>query len=152
MPHEITVLDANLLVLLIIGGTSLPYITKHKRLQTYSESDFTLLVELLSSASGVIVTPNTLTEASNLVGYISEPARTRIYEQFRALTNAVDERYLESSRAVKRVEFLRLGLTDAVLLDVVDGAYTLLTADLDLYLAATTRGFKAVNFNRYRAM
>jgi hypothetical protein len=145
------VLDSHLLLLFVVGTTSRDYISKHKRLREYTQDDFTLLSELVSSAQGVFVTPNTLTEASNLVGYIGEPARGHIYEVLGALIQSTEERYQESRRAAGRSEFLRLGLTDAVLLEATGTSHTLLTADLDLYLAATARGGPAVNFNHLRA-
>ena len=65
MQAKVIVLDANLLLLLVVGLTSRAYISKHKRLQGYEELDFDLLICLIGSAN-VIVTPNTLTETSNL--------------------------------------------------------------------------------------
>ena len=51
----------------------------------------------------------------------------------------------------KQNEFVRLGLTDAVLLLLsIDTSLILLTTDLGLYLAATKRGLKVVNFNHHR--
>jgi hypothetical protein len=60
------------------------------------------------------------------------------------------ERFIESRVAASQSEFLRLGLTDAALLQAADEPATLLTADVDLYLAAVKRGFKAENFNYLR--
>ena len=150
------ILDANLLLLFVVGSTSRDYIQKHKRLQSYTDDDFILLMKMLSTASSIIVTPNTLTETSNLAGYIDDPARTKIYEVFRALVEAPEnqecfqECFIESRVAVARTEFVRLGLTDSVLLHIAAEAGTLLTADVGLYLAALYKGLKAENFNHYR--
>lgn len=152
MQHEIVILDSNLLLLLVVGLTSPRYIATHKRLQAYEEIDFNRLKALLASADKVIVTPNTLTETSNLAGQIGEPARRRICQQLRLIFRTFEERYVESSRAAEHNEFLRLGLADAVQLEVAGEGHTLLTADLNLYVAAAARGFKAVNFNHYREM
>ncbi len=46
-----------------------------------------------------------------------------------------------------RPEYFRLGLTDAVLLCLAKSKGVLLTADLDLYLAATQASYEATNFN-----
>jgi hypothetical protein len=146
------ILDTNLLLLFVVGSTSQGLISKHKRLRAYSETDFDLLTELISCAPNVIVTPNTLTETSNLIGYIDEPARTRIFEGFRALIQSSDEHYCESRQAVARKEFIRLGLTDSVLLHETADSFTLLTADLDLYLAAAHAGYQVQNFNHLREM
>ena len=150
MRAPILILDANLLVLLVVGRAAREYIGKHKRLRAYSVSDFDLLIKLLSSASKIVITPNTLTETSNLVRQISEPARAQILLVLRELIARHDEHYRDSRSVSKSDEFPRLGLTDAVLLDIAGQYGTLLTTDLDLYVAAVKRGYKAVNFNHYR--
>jgi len=146
------VLDANLLLLLVVGSTDRSLIAKHKRLSSYTAEDYDLLILFLSPASNIIVTPNTLTEVSNLAGYISDPARTAIYQMFRALVEAPinTELAVSSKLAVSKTEFVRLGLTDSVLLSLASQSHTLLTADMDLYLAAVTQGLKAENFNHFR--
>jgi hypothetical protein len=144
------ILDGNLLVLLIAGTASRDYIGKHRRLRDYNETDFDLLLQLIKNASRIIVTPNTLTETSNLVQLISEPARAHIAETFRALIGKFEERYVTSIRAAEQPEFARLWLTDCALLDELANSHMLLTADLDLYLTAANRGYNAVNFNHLR--
>jgi hypothetical protein len=127
------------------------YIARHKRLRAYSVRDFELLCTLVSAASRVIVTPNTVTEASNLAGQISEPARTRVFAQLRALVTVAEERYITSRQAAENSTFLRLGITDAVVLETMEVDLTLLTADLDLYLEAARQGRTVVNFNHHIA-
>jgi hypothetical protein len=146
------ILDANLLLLLAVGIASRSYIGTHRRLQAYAPEDFILLQNLLSQASKILVTPNILTEASNLAGYIAEPARGRVYHALRTLVNeAVEERYVESKEAVARDEFVRIGLTDCAILQMPKSTCVVLTSDLDLYLAALRAGFQAENFNHLRA-
>lgn len=143
-------LDANLLVLLIVGGTRRDLIGRHKRLKAFAQEDFDLLQQIIARAVRVIVTPNTLTEASNLMAQIEDPARSEIRETFRRVVVASEEEYVPSCDAVSSVEFLRLGLTDAGLLQLVSGSRSLLTSDLDLYLEALRSGAAAVNFNHVR--
>jgi hypothetical protein len=100
--------------------------------------------------SALLVTPNTLTETSNLVSQIAEPARTKIAETFRNFVRITRERYVESTRAVEHSGFPRLWLTDSAILTELDDKHVLLTADLDLYLAALQQGRNAVNFNHLR--
>jgi hypothetical protein len=45
------ILDANLLLLFVVGSTSRDYIQKHRRLQSYTDDDFILLMKMLSTAS-----------------------------------------------------------------------------------------------------
>jgi hypothetical protein len=150
----IIILDAQLLLLLLVGMTSRDYIAVHRRLKAYTDADFTLLTQLLDAASKLVVTPNTLTETSNLAGYIAEPARTRIYQAFRAVVAAdgTEERYAESKVAVNRMEFERIGLTDSCLLHIANAPHMLLTADLNLYLAASAQGLQVQNFNYLRGL
>ncbi len=148
MTPNAVILDSQLLLLLIVGTADRAYIQKHRRLQDYSEADFSFLVDLISSAPEIVVTPNTLTETSNLARYIAEPARSHIGELFRVVAKTARERYRESGRAADRDEFLQLGLADAVLLDLLDESQVLLTADEDLYFAAISQGLNALYFSR----
>jgi|SRR5260370_24013327 hypothetical protein len=145
-------LDSNLLVLLVAGMSSREYIGKHRRLRDYSEEDFDLLIEFIRPMSALIVTPNILTETSNLLSGIGEPARSHIADTFRQLIGSLDERFVHSTRAVEQPEFPRLWLTDAAVLTELVNSHVLLTADLDLYLAAAQRGYTAVNFNHLRQL
>jgi hypothetical protein len=144
--------DSNLLLLLVVGMTSKDYVDKHKRLKAFTVEDFDLLKEQLSVATEIVVTPNTLTETSNLIDHIADPARTRIYETLRSLVKSAGaaEIYVASADAVGNPELPRLGLTDSVLLDVCASGTPLMTVDLRLYLAAISRGDKALNFNHLR--
>jgi hypothetical protein len=65
------------------------------------------------------------------------------------LLNA-DEIYVPSKEAASRREFVRLGLTGAVLLRLAETGASLLTVRLDLFLAAQASGFDAVNYNHVR--
>ncbi len=143
-------LDANLLVLLVVGLTETKYISAYRRLKGYSAVDFELLAALISESAGVAVTPNALSEASNLLRQINEPAKTQIAIAFRELIKKTNEIYVTSADASSRSEFLRIGLSDSALLEVSKKNIVVLSADLELYLAALTAGYEAVNFNHVR--
>jgi len=145
------ILDANLLLLLVVGMTDRDLIKKHKRLTTFTTEDYDLLCTVLAAAAKILVTPNTLTETSNLMRYIDEPARSQISAVFQQLVIITDEEYIPSRTAVAVREFSRLGLTDAALLEGNgQERRSLLTTDLELYLAAQYNGLSAVNFNHLR--
>ena len=97
------------------------------------------------------MTPNTLTETSNLIDHIGEPARSRIYGFLRALLSLAqtEERYVPGKQAASLAELPRLGLTDCTLLALCAQGIPLLTADIHLFLAAARQG-KVVNFNHLR--
>ena len=150
------IVDANLLLLWVVGRASREYIKDrvHKKLDAYSLEDFDLLSEILSKAPRVILTPNTLTEVSNHADWVKEPAKSEISAVLRCLAQAsdgVEEHIVASATATNRREFSRLGLTDSVLLELASGAWEILTADNHLYLAAAHAGYPATNFNHLRA-
>lgn len=144
------VIDTNLLVLYVVGSTSRDYIAKHKRLTNFTDIDYDLLLHTIKKASKILVTPNILTETSNLAAQIAEPARSRILGFLKLMIESTEERYHESRVAVGHSEFVRLGLTDVVLLEAISEHAVLLTTDLNLYLVAINRGLNAFNFNHIR--
>ena len=149
------ILDTMLLVLFVVGTASRSYIEKHRRLQSYTGFDFTLLIRKISAADRIVVTPNTLSEASNLISYIKDPARQHIYECFRTIIQApeTEEQIIDSRLAAGRNEFTKLGLTDCVLLELaLAKPHLLLTVDLSLYLSAARSGISAENFNHLRGL
>jgi len=144
------VLDSNLLVLLVVGGADAGYIRKHKRLDAFTEADFHLLLSVIDGFDRVIVTPNTLAETWSLATQIAEPARSRIAQNFKHLVQHSDEQHRRSIQIIERDEFMRLGLTDSVMLTLNQEENTLLTADLDLYLGGMRLGLDVRNFNHLR--
>lgn len=144
-------LDANLLLLLVVGATARRFIRYSKRLGAYREPDFDLVLGIIRSASELIVTPNVLTEVSNLAPQgISEPGASEVGLVLADLARRSREVYVPSRDAVERPEYRRLGLTDAVLMDVALTGAVLWTDDLALYLAAAERGVPSCNFTYLR--
>lgn len=144
-------LDTNLAVLLFVGFGSRSSIRKHKRLQNFEEEDFDLLRRTVDSFDVLLLSPNVLSETSNLIRYMLDPARTR--QAVDAMTRTIlayPEVYVPSSRAIGRPEYHRLGMTDSVLLEMLDDGATLLTDDLALYIAGSQVGKNVINFNHLR--
>ena len=146
-------IDANLLVLLVVGATDQALISKHRRLRTFMVEDYGRLVELIEQAGQVFLTPNTLTEASNLLAQHPNPERSRFFEMFRRIIGKSDEIIVESKTASRNNAFVRLGLTDAALLEVISEETPLVTVDLDLFVAAFAEGkIAALNFTHLQAL
>ena len=142
-----------MLVLLIVGATDKKLIAKHRRLQEFHEDDYDRLVRLVDQMNQILVTPNTLTEASNLLAQHGEPERSRFFEVLRILIEEHEEIVVASQAASRNTEFKRLGLTDAALLEVISNSNPLITVDLDLYLAAINQdGDSAFNFRHYQSL
>ena len=146
-PLRGVLVDANLLVLLVVGALDPAIIPRHKRLRTFGPEDFERLRDLAANYQQVLVTPNTLTEASNLLAQHREPERSLLLMTLRALIHESHEVVVTSANAADHPSFPRLGLTDAGLLGLVSQDTPLVTVDLDLYLAAAaTDPLSAVNY------
>ena len=146
MPPTGFFIDANLLLLLIVGSVGRDFIAKHRRLRNFTADDFDNLINLLHPEQ-VFVTPNTLTETSNLLAQHKGPERSRFFDRLRFIIQESKEIVVASTVASRNNAFERLGLTDAALLEVATTETPLVTVDLELYLAALAKGQDtAVNF------
>ena len=124
---------------------------KHRRTRRFTVEDYERLIRATSPVGELRVTPNTLTEASNLLGQHGEPQRSQLLLTLRALIERSPETVVPSADAARHVAFPRLGLTDAALLEAVSTDAPLLTVDFDLYVAALESGEEsAINFNHWR--
>ena len=144
-------IDANLLVLLVVGSVDPGLIAKHRRLRSFAAEDYDVLLDLITRVNRVYVTPNTLTETSNLVAQHGEPQRSVFLDKLRVIIHESKEVAVASTDASSNNMFHRLGLTDAALLEVITAETPLITVDLDLYLAALEKEEDAaVNFTHLR--
>lgn len=126
------VIDSNLLVLYIAGRVDLAIIGT-KRLKVFVESDYGALEQHLSTFNGILVTPNVLTETSNLLGYHDEPVRTRLFQHLRDVISNSTELFVESVTASAVEEFPRFGLCDSVMLTIASPDQQVLTMDRALH-------------------
>lgn len=154
MAYSGCVIDSELLVLFVAGRTDGRIIGKHKRLGTFTAADFDVLSGLIVDLGGVVwVTPNTLTETSNLLGQHREPERESLFESLRLLVMEGREVLVHSEDAAGHSSFTQLGLTDSALLRVISASRPLLTTDGELYAAALAEDPNCVlNFNHYRGV
>ncbi len=144
-------IDANLLVLLVVGGTGRDMIGKHRRLRRFAPEDYDLLIRFIAQVGRLYVTPNTLTETSNLLAQHADPELSLFFERLRFIIHESEEVVIASELASANSQFTRLGLTDAALLEVATEETPVLTVDLDLYLAAMKKSpYTAVNFTHFQ--
>ena len=151
MPAGGIFIDSNLLVLLTVGSVGRELIAKHRRLREYTAEDYQILRNLLRTVDRIFVTPNTLTETSNLLAQHGEPERSLFFDRLRFIIHESEEVVVTSEEASRNSAFNRLGLTDAALLEAVTDETPVLTVDLGLYLAALEKSDRAaVNFTHHR--
>ena len=140
MSAQSILIDANLLVLLVVGRTRRSLIADHKRLSSFTAEDYDLLLSVIGSRT-IVVTPNTLTEASNLL------KQRRFRDVLRDIIYGSKEVTVMSVKASSSRLFSRLGLTDAALEIVASNKVPLLTVDLDLWTAVSSKHVSAaLNF------
>jgi predicted nucleic acid-binding protein len=145
----VVILDTNLLVLLMVGRTDRSYVGAHRRTQDYDTGDLDIVELLISAYDGIATTPPILTEASNLLRQIRNPARDLIQQTLRTFNLAVAEHPITSESGYLHAAYIALGLTDAVVLAACetvgldDRAIELLTADEPLYNRALSLGLPA---------
>lgn len=149
----VVVVDANILVLLVVGSASKEYIAKHKRLRAYTVEDFELLGLIIADFSDIVLLPHILAEASSLARNIDNPARAKIQNALRTLIATATELPVPSVSGAERDEFDELELTDSVILHLcnltVDGVSpTLLTADTDLANSAHSLGYSVIDYKQ----
>lgn len=144
------IVDTNLLLLMVVGLARRDLIDKHKRTNTFTQEDYDLLLLLLEPYEKITVTPNILTETYNLAAQIGEPDRSLIMQALGLLIKNHNEVYQQSALVSESSHFSRLGLTDCGILELAKTKATLITTDLNLYLAASKAGCDAHNFNHLR--
>ncbi|WP_133170111.1 hypothetical protein [Kumtagia ephedrae] len=137
-------------MLLIVGVTGRDLIPDHKRLQAYDEIDFDILSAALRNSAGVRLSPNVLTETSNLVRQAPKHLHSSLMRTFGHFIDSWPEDYVPSRTARVRPEFGRLGLADAAILSMAGDKTTILTADFHLYQAALKAGLSCENFHHWK--
>ncbi len=128
-------IDTNLLILLLVGSVGRSQIAKHRRTRNFVPEDYDRLIDLIGPLP-VFVTPNTLTETSNLLNGCQS---SHLMGKLNIFIQQVDEMYVPSKDAANSRKFNSLGLTDAVLLELISEQRPLITVDFDLYGAALAR-------------
>jgi len=144
------VLDANLLLLVVVGGLGVEQIRRFKRTRKFEPDDFRLMSHVLNLFPRVLVSPNILTEVSNLLGQIDASFRRRAFEVFRGKLLELDEVFVPSQTASGNALFTGLGLTDSGVFELARNSAMVLTDDLALSVALERRRVNVVNYNHLR--
>lgn len=147
------VLDTNLLVLLIVGLADIHLVAQHKKLNSYNETDFKLLVAILDKCKKIVITPHILAETSNLVTFgMHGDNETKVFFALRLFMER--ENFLEIHTHGKDISnkegYLKFGLSDIGLLETLKSESVLLTDDYKLSGYAEKRNFETLNFNHLK--
>ena len=147
---RVLLIDAELLLVLIVGGAEPAHIERWHRTRAYSQADFRHLSSIAGSYDVLAVTPNVLTEVSNFVGQLGDPLRWRVLQVLAALIQQFTEHYIPSRAILQRPEFRWLRLTDMSIMLAAELDLTVLTADALLWDTLTKQDIQAINYNHLR--
>jgi predicted nucleic acid-binding protein len=144
------VIDANLLLLLVVGKADVGLIKKHSRLAKYKKTHFDFLINFLIQFEKYIVTPHSLTEMWNLIGERQRGRDDDFDRVFRAAKHVVAnilEVYEPSIKLIDNPKVAWLGLSDVAQIEaaVANGA-TLVSSDGPLCHEARLQNVSAINF------
>jgi hypothetical protein len=132
-------IDANALIILILGMMDKRLINRHKCTSIYEEQDYDDLLFKIGDIRDLVVLPNVWTETDNLLNNFNGGHR---YKYIQTITEAIkktSEVYLASHTAAQSDYFIELGLTDALLLEHSKTCELLITADSALADAARSK-------------
>ncbi len=125
-------------------------IGKIKRAKEYGPDDYRLIYDYLNLFDEIVILPNTITETSNLLDHVKGERRQACMSVLTAITKAGSEQFIRSADAAEQPEFMELGVMDCAILCALKADTYLLTADLDLYIAASCRAPEAQYFDYLR--
>jgi len=145
-------IDTNLLLMLLVGSVKPDMIPNFKRTRIYAKEDYYTLRKLIGCFNSVVTTPNVLTEVSNLSNSLEGKYKSQFYKIFSDTISILEERHIESRKAVSFNEFDRFGLTDSIIFHVSKGSYLLLTDDFRLSQYIQSLKFDVINFNHIRVL
>lgn len=148
--HKGLIIDTNIFLLMVIGTVDRELIVRFKRTNTFCGDDYDCLIGVLKNFKRLVVTPNILTEVSNLLGQLSEPKRSHAFATLGILTTTLFEIYVCSRSLLESPNLVRFGLTDAGLIDLASENVLTLTDDFRLYGKLMASGRAAINFNHLR--
>ena len=144
--------DTNILLLLFVGSVESRLIERFKRTMArgFKVSDYELLMNFLKLfESRVVTTPHILTEVSNLAGQLGSQ-KQRFFSHFAKGISRLIEYYEPSENLAQAESFVKFGLTDTAIIDLVKGQFLVLTDDFRLYNYLGKQGVDVINFNHLR--
>lgn len=152
MPDRASLLlDANILLLLVVGRIDQRLIDRYKRTANrFVAADYLLLVRFAGRFNRIYTTPHILTEVSNLLTGFHDPYRREAREVLGRLIEELIEVLPEARDIVQSPEYAHLGLTDTAIITVVKTDIVVLTDDVALMNALYAIHYPVINFNHLR--
>ena len=146
-------IDTNILIIILVGLIDPKLVPKTKEINIFEEKNYYELMAFIENdLKNLLILPNIMTEVDNLLNkrFIGD-YRWKYVIGFRKFLNETFEQYVNSITGAERYEFMKLGLTDSIILDVVlKNGGSLITGDSDLADEARAHSIKVLDFKGYR--
>ena len=144
-------IDTNLLVLFVVGSVNRNRIENFKRTRRYSKEDYELLLRVIEQFDQLYTVAHVMAEVSNLTD-LTGSERLQARRLLKETIAVLIEPEMPSARAAQSRSYADLGLVDAAIASIAEEhKCTVLTDDLDLYLALSTADVPVLNFTHLRA-
>jgi hypothetical protein len=143
-------IDANALIILLLGLIDPKLINKHKRTSIYEEQDFDDLVAFVGDIKELVVLPNVWTEVDNILNNFSGNYKIKYIEQITSTIKLTTEKFIESKTATESIGFYDLGLTDSLMLEYSKECELLITSDSSLSDYAIAHGITVFDLVKNR--
>ncbi|WP_414887283.1 PIN domain-containing protein [Pseudomonas marginalis] len=142
------IVDTNLLLLALIGGTS--SIVEFKRTRGYSDADYQLLLKVIDQFEKLVSTPHILAEVSNLTNGLHGNKLRVFYATLKNSLSTIIEVHHPALDISRDYELSPYGLTDVGIVAAAKDNYLVLTDDLRVAGFAHQHCVDVVNFNHIR--
>jgi len=143
-------IDANLLILYLVGEFAPRQIPRLRRTKKFLEADYFTVKAFFELFPIKVTTPNILTEISNLAGDMPDGLKFDFFEILQSQFSLLHEHYIPSKEGCLNPIFLKLGLTDSIIGQLARDNYLVLTDDFPLSNTLNSIGVDAINFNHLR--
>ncbi|MBN8459613.1 MAG: hypothetical protein J0M04_17425 [Verrucomicrobia bacterium] len=145
------VVDTNLFLVLLLGNVDPRLIGNTARTDGYSAADYDLLREVLEQFARIVILPQILTEAGNLLKRNCRYPNTLLdlHDELARIIHFAQtkESSVSAKRATLHPAYHALGYADAAILAAANGRYLLLTADGPLQNMAWSSGVDVLPFD-----
>ena len=147
---EGVLVDANLLLLYVVGVYDPSKIERFKHTNAYTRDDFELLDRLLGQFETVATTPHVLTEVSNLLGHLPKKPCRECTVLLQRLIPELEETYRAAEELCEHPYFRQFRLTDTGIAEISQDTYLVVTDDFPLYHRLGNDEQAVISFNHLR--
>lgn len=141
------ILDTNVMLLLAVGTADELWLERHKNIRSlkFNAEHYNKLVGIIGHIGNLSSTANILTEVSNLLDQTDSIKKLELRKVLAKIISAISEIHLPGKMIIDDPIFLRLGLTDALVLKLEKGQYHILSVDGSLCYACASMGLPYTN-------